>query len=52
MPSSYPYIAGPEEMTGEAVADSVYTRNQNVEELLNCKLEHIALDLEYNQAVY
>ena len=49
MPSSYPYIAGPEEMTGEAVADSVYTRNQNVEELLNCKLEHIALDLEYNQ---
>lgn len=49
MPSSYPYIAGPEEMTGEAVADSVYTRNQNVEELLSCKLEHIALDLEYDK---
>ncbi len=49
MPSSYPYIAGPEELTGEAVADSVYTRNMQVEEMLNCKLDHQALDLNFNE---
>lgn len=49
MPSSYQYIAGPEEMTGESVADSVYTRNMNVEEMLHCKLDHQALDLHYNE---
>ncbi len=47
MPSSYPYIAGPEEMTGESVADSVYTRNIMVEEMLHCKLDHQPLDLNY-----
>lgn len=49
MPSSYPYIAGPEEMTGESVADSVYTRNLMVEEMLHCKLVHQPLDLNYDQ---
>ena len=49
MPSSYQYIAGPDEMTGESVADSVYTRNLMVEEMLKCKLEHQALDLDYEK---
>ena len=49
MPSSYPYIAGPEEMTGESVQDSVFQRNLEVEEMLNCTLEHEALDLNFDQ---
>lgn len=49
MPSSYPYIAGPEEMTGESVADSVYARNMMVEEMLHCKLDHRPLDLNFNE---
>ncbi|MBQ3178804.1 MAG: hypothetical protein IJB52_13370 [Clostridia bacterium] len=49
MPTSYPYIAGPEEMTGESVQDSVFQRNMEVEEMLNCTLEHEALDLNFDQ---
>ena len=49
MPTSYPYIAGPEEMTGESVQDSVFQRNLEVEEMLNCTLEHEALDLNFDQ---
>jgi len=49
MPTSYPYIAGPEEMTGESVQDSVFQRNLAVEEMLNCKLQHEALDLNFDQ---
>lgn len=49
MPTSYPYIAGPDEMTGESVQDSVYQRNMEVEEMLNCTLHHDALDLNYNE---
>lgn len=49
MPSSYPYIAGPDEMTGESVQDSIFQRNLAVEEMLNCTLEHEALDLDYDK---
>lgn len=49
MPTSYPYIAGPEEMTGESVQDSVFQRNMEVEEMLNCKLKHEALDKHFNE---
>ncbi|MBR4962067.1 MAG: hypothetical protein IKY52_14315 [Clostridia bacterium] len=49
MPTSYPYIAGPDEMTGESVQDSVFQRNMEVEEMLNVKLEHEALDLNFDQ---
>ncbi len=49
MPTSYPYIAGPEETTGESVQDNVYERNIFVEEMLNCDLEYTALDLQYNE---
>ncbi len=49
MPSSYLYIAGPEEMTGESVQDSVFQRNMEVEEMLSCKLNHIAQDFNYDQ---
>lgn len=49
MPTSYPYIAGPEEITGESVQDSVFQRNLEVEEMLNCTLHHEALDLNYDK---
>ena len=49
MPSSYPYIAGPETLTGESVQDNVFERNHLVEELLSCKLNYLALDLNYDQ---
>ncbi len=49
MPTSYPYIAGPEEMTGESVQDGVFQRNLAVEEMLNCKLQHEALDLNFDR---
>ncbi len=48
MPSSYLYIAGPEEMTGESVQDSVFQRNMEVEEMLSCKLNHIAQDFNWD----
>lgn len=49
MPTSYPYIAGPDEITGESVQDSVFQRNLEVEEMLNCTLHHEALDLNYDE---
>ncbi len=49
MPSSYLYIAGPEEMTGESVQDSVFQRNMEVEEMLSCKLNHIAQNLNWDE---
>ncbi len=49
MPSSYLYIAGPEELVGENVQDNVFHRNIAVEELLNCQLNHMPLDLHYNE---
>ncbi len=49
MPSSYPYIAGPEALTGESVPANVYARNHKVEELLSCKLNYVPLDLNYDQ---
>ncbi len=49
MPTSYPYIAGPEEMTGESVQDSVFQRNMEVEEMLNVTLKHEELDLNFDQ---
>lgn len=49
MPSSYPYIAGPEELTGESVADSVYNRNLEVEKMLSCKLEYEAVKWGWDQ---
>ena len=49
MPSSYPYIAGPDELTGESVQDNVFERNLTVQELLSCKLEYSPLDLNYDQ---
>jgi hypothetical protein len=49
MPSSYPYIAGPDELTGESVQDNVYERNLTVQDLLSCKLEYAPLDLNYDQ---
>ena len=49
MPTSYPYIAGPEELTGEPVQDNVYERNHLVEEMLNTTLNYSELDLNYDQ---
>ncbi len=49
MPTSYPYIAGPDELTGESVQDNVYNRNLEVSEMLNCVLVHTALDLDYDK---
>lgn len=49
MPTSYPYIAGPDEITGESVQDSVYQRNLEVEEMLNCTLNHEELDLNWDE---
>ncbi|MBE6726904.1 MAG: hypothetical protein E7576_17220 [Ruminococcaceae bacterium] len=49
MPSSYPYIAGPDELTGESVQDNVYERNHLVEEALSVKLDYQPLDLNYDQ---
>lgn len=49
MPSSYIYIAGPDEITGENVQDSVFQRNLEVEEMLNCTLQHEELDLNYDE---
>ena len=37
--SSYEYIAGPEELTGESCQDYAYERNSFVENMLNCSLE-------------
>ena len=48
MPTSYPYIAGPEEMTGEGIQDNVFQRNIEVAETLNCKLQHEELNLNYD----
>ena len=49
MPSSYPYIAGPDELTGESVQDNVFERNHAVEEMLSVKLDYQPLDLNYDQ---
>ena len=49
MPSSYPYIAGPDELTGESVQDNVFERNHTVEEMLSVKLDYQPLDLNYDQ---
>lgn len=49
MPTSYPYIAGPEELTGEPVQDNVYERNHLVEEMLDTALNYMELDLNYDQ---
>jgi len=49
MESSYLYIAGPEELTGELAKDNAYERNIFVEEMLNCKLEYEAIELGYDK---
>lgn len=48
MPSSYLYIAGPDEDSPERVQSNVYHRNLEVAQMLNCKLEHIPVDLSYD----
>ena len=49
MPTSYPYIAGPEELTGEAVQDNVFERNHTVEDMLNTTLHYMELNLNYDE---
>ena len=49
--SSYEYIAGPEELTGESCQDYAYERNSFVENMLNCSLEYDAVDYWWDEVL-